>query len=215
MQGVLIIWCFICKVSLLFGALYARCLCYLVLYMQGVLIIWCFICKVSLLFGALYARCLCYLVLYMQGGPCYLVLYMQSVLIIWCFIYKVSLLFGALYAKYTMHPVGYMLSSGGNRASSGSGQAAPMLCSCGLSDSNRSTESSSSSRRSRVAWAVARSRVRSLRCLTSPGTALLLSTDNSDANCSSGPPRQTISNTSMFKFSTKASHEDEGVKHVV
>ena len=39
MQSVLIIYCFICKVSLLFSALYAKCPYYLVLYMQSVLVI--------------------------------------------------------------------------------------------------------------------------------------------------------------------------------
>ena len=57
MQSVLIIPCFICKVSLLFSALYANCLYYSVLYMQSVLIIQCFICKVFLSFGLLYSNC--------------------------------------------------------------------------------------------------------------------------------------------------------------
>ena len=43
--------------SLVFGALYAMCPYYFVLYMQSVLIIWCLICNVSLLCGALYAMC--------------------------------------------------------------------------------------------------------------------------------------------------------------
>ena len=46
MQSVLIIQCFICKVSLLFSALYAKCL----------------------LFSALYAKCPYYSVLYVQSG---------------------------------------------------------------------------------------------------------------------------------------------------
>ena len=99
MQSVLIMWCFICKVFLLCGALYAKCSYYLVFYMQSVLIIWCFICKVSLLFDVLYAKC-----------PYYLVFYMQSVLIIWCFICKVSLLFGVLYTKCPYYLVFYMQS---------------------------------------------------------------------------------------------------------
>ena len=40
MQSVLIIECFICKVSLLFSALYAKCPCCLVLFMQSVLILY-------------------------------------------------------------------------------------------------------------------------------------------------------------------------------
>ena len=39
MQSVLIIQCFVCKMSLLFSAVYAKCPYYLVLYMQSVLII--------------------------------------------------------------------------------------------------------------------------------------------------------------------------------
>ena len=50
--------------------LYAKCPCYVVLYMQSVRIMQCFICKVFLSCSALYAKC-----------PYYLVLYMQSVLI--------------------------------------------------------------------------------------------------------------------------------------
>ena len=49
-----------CKVSLLFSALYAKCPYYLVLYdsyMQSVLIIQSSICKVSLIFCASYATC--------------------------------------------------------------------------------------------------------------------------------------------------------------
>ena len=68
------VWCeesFICKVSLLFRALYTKCPYYFVLYMQSVLILYCFICKVCILFRALYAKC-----------PYYFVHYMQSVLMI-------------------------------------------------------------------------------------------------------------------------------------
>ena len=63
----------VCRVSLVFTALHAKCPSYVMLYMQSVLIIYCFICKVSLLFSALCAKC-----------PYYVVLYniMQSVLII-------------------------------------------------------------------------------------------------------------------------------------
>ena len=63
-QTALIIWCFICKESLLFGALYTKSPYCLVLYMQTALIVWCFICKLPLLFGALYAKSPYYLVLY-------------------------------------------------------------------------------------------------------------------------------------------------------
>ena len=59
MESVLIIRCFICIVSLLFSALYAKCPYYVVLYVQSVHIM-----------RALYAKC-----------PYYVVLYMQSVLI--------------------------------------------------------------------------------------------------------------------------------------
>ena len=99
MQSVRIIQCLICKVSLLFSALYAKCLYSLVLYMQSVLIILCFICKVSLLSCALYAK-----------YPYHPVRYMQSVLTIMCFICKVSLLSCALYAKRPYYPVLYMQS---------------------------------------------------------------------------------------------------------
>ena len=58
MQSVLIIECFICKVSLFIGALYAQCSYVLVLYMQSVLLFWCYIlCIASLWLGALYAKC--------------------------------------------------------------------------------------------------------------------------------------------------------------
>ena len=46
------LYCFICKVSLLCSALYAKYSYYLVLYLQSVLIMQCFVCKVSLLCGA-------------------------------------------------------------------------------------------------------------------------------------------------------------------
>ena len=45
MQSILIIHCMICKVFLLFTALYAKCSYYSLLHMQSVLIIYCFICK--------------------------------------------------------------------------------------------------------------------------------------------------------------------------
>ena len=45
MQSVLIVECFICKVSLVLSALYAKCTYYSVLYMQSVLIFSCFICN--------------------------------------------------------------------------------------------------------------------------------------------------------------------------
>ena len=67
---VLIVYGFICKVSLLCKALYAKCPYYERLYMQSVFIVHGFICKVSLLCTALYAKC-----------PYYVRLYMQSVLI--------------------------------------------------------------------------------------------------------------------------------------
>ena len=103
MQSVLIIYCYIilCKVALLFTALYAKCPYYLLLYnMQSVRVIYCFISKVSLLFTALYAlyaKCPYYLLLYLQNSllftdlyakcPCYLLLYMQSVLIFYGFLF--------------------------------------------------------------------------------------------------------------------------------
>ena len=64
MQSVLIMYCFICKVSLLCSALYAKCPYFVVLYMQRVLIMQCFICNVSLLFSALYSN-----FPYFQPGP--------------------------------------------------------------------------------------------------------------------------------------------------
>ena len=64
MQSVLIIPCFICKLSLLLSALYAKVL---ITYKVSLLFIQCFICKVSLLFRALYAKYPYYLVLFMQS----------------------------------------------------------------------------------------------------------------------------------------------------
>ena len=55
MQHVRFTLCFVCNVSILLSALYAKCL-YYVLYMQSVL-----------LSSALYAKCLYYVVLYMQS----------------------------------------------------------------------------------------------------------------------------------------------------
>ena len=63
MQSVLIMQCFICKVSVLYSALYAKWPYYVVLYMQTVLIIQCFTCRVSWLFSTLYAKCPYYCVL--------------------------------------------------------------------------------------------------------------------------------------------------------
>ena len=99
MQCVLIIHCFICKVSLLFTALYAKCPYYLLYYMQRVLIIYCLICKVSLLLTALYTKC-----------PYYPLPYMQSALIIHCLICKVSLLFTALEFKSELTDSGHNFS---------------------------------------------------------------------------------------------------------
>jgi hypothetical protein len=42
MQCVLIVYCFICNVSLLCTALYAKCPYYVLLHMQCVLIMYCF-----------------------------------------------------------------------------------------------------------------------------------------------------------------------------
>ena len=68
MQSVLIvILCFICKVSILFSAVHEKCCYDLVLYMQSVLIIYCCICKESLLISVLYATCSYYVVLYTQS----------------------------------------------------------------------------------------------------------------------------------------------------
>ena len=77
MQSVLIMQCFICKVSLLCSALYAKCPYYSVIYTQSVLIVQWFILKC----------------------PYYSVLYTQSVRIIQWFIRKGSLLFSDLYAN--------------------------------------------------------------------------------------------------------------------
>ena len=47
MQSVFIMQCSICKVSLLYSALYAKFPCYTVLHMQSVLVMQCFMCKAS------------------------------------------------------------------------------------------------------------------------------------------------------------------------
>ena len=114
-----IVQCYICKVSLLFTALYAKCPYYavlykdtlliikhllyyiLVLYMQSVLIIYCCTCKVSLL----YAKCSYCITALNAKCPYYLVLYKQSVLMIHCFTCKVSLLCSALHAKCPYYAV--------------------------------------------------------------------------------------------------------------
>ena len=56
MQSVLTISASHAKCPILFSALYAKCLYYIVLYMQSVHSVYCFICKVSIVCTALYAE---------------------------------------------------------------------------------------------------------------------------------------------------------------
>ena len=81
MQSVLIMQCFICKVSLLCSYLYAECPYCAVLDVQIVFIVQCWMCKVSFLCSAGCAK-----------RPYYAVLDVQSVLIMQCWMCKVSLL---------------------------------------------------------------------------------------------------------------------------
>ena len=56
-RSVLIMQCFVCKMSLSCSALYAKCSYHAVLCMRSALIMQCFVCEVSLLCSALYAKC--------------------------------------------------------------------------------------------------------------------------------------------------------------